>query len=408
MTASKLHLKEPVARSLEYWASVRGGDYALYEAETALTYSEWNDYADLLADALAGRGLGLDDVIAVRCRNRIEWAVIALACAKLDARLLSLDPDLSSATLRERLIGAHVSAIIVGDCDPAAIAPALDGLPLRLRAAMDDASPGFFNFWDLFPPVAQPRFGRAQPTLISWTAGHTGEAAAVSIPRRLSAPASISPPPTPERGCSMITVPMHRAWGPVQFWAALGAGRAIALIRNFNPAEVVSAIERRSVTHWSGLPESFRDIAALPDRIVRAADTSCLQDLTVGGGVAPWPLKERIIDLFGPILSEAYGATETGVITRLPPERQSEKPGSCGRPIRGVVVEIRDAEGRRLPPNATGEIWARTPRSVACGLTGPSARRDEDGFVATADVGRLDDEGFLYITGRSPTDHHAG
>src|SRR5215510_375365 len=103
MTASKVQLKEPVARSLEYWASVRGSEHALYEADTALTYGEWNDYADLLADALAGRGLGLDDVIAVCCRNRIEWAVIALACAKLDARLLSLDPDLPSAILRERL-----------------------------------------------------------------------------------------------------------------------------------------------------------------------------------------------------------------------------------------------------------------------------------------------------------------
>jgi len=407
MTPSKVQLKEPVARSLEYWASVRASDFALYEAETALTYGEWNDYADLLADALAGRGLGLDDVIAVRCRNRIEWAVIALACAKLDAHLLTLDPDLPSAKLRERLIGAQVSAIIVGDSDPAAIAAALDGLPLRLRAAMDDASPGFFNFWDLFPPVAQPRFGRAQPTLISWTRGETGEAQPVSIPRRLSAPASISPPPTPERGCSMITVPVHRAWGPVQFWNALGAGRAIAFLRRFDPVEAISLIERRRVTHWSGLPDSFREIAALPDRVVHAADTSRLQDLTVGGGAVPWPLKQRIIDLFGPILSEAYGATETGVITMLPPDRQSEKPGSCGRPIRGVVVEIRDAAGRRLPPNATGEIWARTPRSLACGLSGPSARRDEDGFVATADVGRLDDEGFLYIIGRSSPDHHA-
>src|SRR5262245_27026291 len=103
-------LKEPVARSLEYWASVRGGAPALFEGDASLTYAEWNDHADLLADAFAGRGLGLDDVIAVQCRNRIEWAVIALACAKLDARLLSLDPDLPASTLRERVIGARASA----------------------------------------------------------------------------------------------------------------------------------------------------------------------------------------------------------------------------------------------------------------------------------------------------------
>ena len=59
-----------------------------------LTYREWNEYADMLADAFASRGIGADDVVAVRCRNRLEWAVIALACSKLDARLLTLDPDL--------------------------------------------------------------------------------------------------------------------------------------------------------------------------------------------------------------------------------------------------------------------------------------------------------------------------
>src|SRR5215510_9978752 len=149
MTASKVQLKEPVARSLEYWASVRGSEHALYEADTALTYGEWNDYADLLADALAGRGLGADDVIAVRCRNRIEWAVIALAAAKIDVPLLTLDPDLSGRALRDRLIAGRASAIIIGDTDPGAISSALEGIPFRLRASMDTARPGFFNFWDL-------------------------------------------------------------------------------------------------------------------------------------------------------------------------------------------------------------------------------------------------------------------
>ena len=79
-------MTEPAARSLEYWAATRGGEPALHEGRSSLTYAEWNDYADLLADAFVGRGLGVDDVIAVRCRNRIEWAVIALACAAAGPR----------------------------------------------------------------------------------------------------------------------------------------------------------------------------------------------------------------------------------------------------------------------------------------------------------------------------------
>lgn len=394
-------MKEPVARSLEYWARTRARDLALYDGDAMLTYREWNEYADMLADAFTGRGLGFDDVIAVRSSNRIEWAVIALAAAKIDARLFTLEPDLPVRALRQRIIDSRVSAIIIGDVDPATVAPALEGLSLRLRATLDVQRPGFYNFYDLFPPAAPQRFSRAQPSLISWTRGETGKAQPVALPRRLAAPASRSRAPKPELGCSLITVPLHRVWGPVQFWAALGAGRAIAFMREFDPHLALHTIERRRVTHWSALPHVLRQLAAAPERTIRAHDLSSMRDLTVGGAAVDYPLKMRLSELFGPIVNEAYGSTETGVIAFMPAPAPREKPGSCGRPLKGVMVEIRDGQGHRLPPNATGEIWARTPRSLSCELMGPHARRDAEGFVATADVGRLDEDGFLYITGRA-------
>ena len=380
-----------------------------------LTYHAWNEYADMLADALAGRGLGADDVIAVRCANRLEWAVIALACSKIDARLMTLDPDLSPRVLRERLIAGHVGAIIVGDVAPVRLAPALEGLPLRLRATMDGAFPGFYNFWDLFPPVAQPRFGRTQPSLLAWTSGAKGRALPVGVPHRRSAPASLSRPPVPETGTSLITVPLHRVWGPVQFWAALVAGRSICLVRTFEPAAILDTIRKRRITHWSAMPDSFEQLRELGADAVRAANTSSLSELEIGGAPATASLKAWVGDLFAPILSEAYGSTETGRISTMPFSRHAEKPGSCGRPVRGASVEIRDEHGERLPVGAVGEIWARTQRSLECDLpdASPRARRDADGFVATGDAGRIDDDGFIYITGKAvgltePDMRHAG
>lgn len=408
-------LTEPVARSLEYWATTRGNHPAMFEGATMLTYHAWNEYADLLADALAGRGLGAKDVIAVRCRNRIEWAVIALACSKIDARLLTLDPDLTPRAMRERLIASEAAAVIVGDIAPVRLAPALEGLPLRLRATMDGAFPGFFNFWDLFPPVAQPRFGRTQPSLMAWTAGATGRALPVGVPHNRAAPASVSRTPAPESGTSLITVPPHRIWGPVQFWAALIAGRAICLMRDFDPAEALATISNRRITHWSALPESFEQIRELGTETVRNADTSSLRELEIGGAPASLELKEWLASLFAPILSEAYGSTETGRISTMPLARLHEKPGSCGRPIRGVSVEIRDEEGQRVPTGASGEIWARTPRTLVCDLPTSSnrTRRDADGYIATGDNGHMDNDGFIYITGKAtrlpePDMRHAG
>jgi long-chain acyl-CoA synthetase len=380
---------------------VRGNDLALFEGTASLTYGDWNAYADMLADAFTERGLGLDDVVAVRCRNRIEWAVIALACAKIDARLLTLDPDITPRTLRERLISSRATAVIVGDTAPVRLAPALEGLSLRLRSSIDAPFPGFFNFWDLFPPVAQPRFGRSQPSMMAWSSGAGGRP--VGLPRRRNAPASISRAPLPDHGVSLITTPLHRIWGCVQFWAALSAGRAISLTRAFNAAEALQLIAQHRVTHWCALPEAFADLHRLGADAVRAADTSSLKEVVIGGAAAPWLLKSWLADVFGPIVSEAYGSTEAGLISILPAPNFRTKRGSCGRPIRGAAVEIRDVEGRRLPAGAVGEIWARTQRTLECEIGGgaKSPQRDAEGFVATGDAGCVDDDGFLYITGRA-------
>jgi acyl-CoA synthetase (AMP-forming)/AMP-acid ligase II len=396
-------LNEPAARSLEYWAAVRGGSDALFEGDLALTYRDWNDYADMLADSLASRGLGVDDVIAVRCANRIEWAVIALACAKIDARLLTLDPELPAGIVRERVIAGRAAAMIVGDSAPGRLAPALEGLNLRLRAAMDGAFPGFFNFWDLFPPVARPRFGRVQPSLLAWTTGSTGSPLPVALPRRRNAPASVSRPPLPETGASLITTPFHRVWGQSQFWTALAAGRAIALIRSFTPQEALATIARRRVTHWTASPASFLAMVELGVDAIRESGITSLRELMIGGSAIPPGLKAWLVEAFGPILGEVYGSAEAGLVTQMTADRQHERPDSCGRPIRGAVVEVRDRHGARLPAGATGEIWARTQRTVECDLPVPSHRnrRDEEGFLATGDVGRMDADGFLYVTGRA-------
>ena len=398
-------MTEPVARSLEYWAATRGGWPALFEDKAMLTYREWNEYADMLADSFVGRGIGANDVVAVRCRNRLEWAVIALACSKIDARLLTLDPELPPRVLRERLILSGAVAIIVGDIAPSRLSPALEGLPFKLRATMDTVSLGFFNFWDLFTAVAQPRFGHATPALLAWTSGAAGKALQIGLPCRRAAPASKSRPPLADYGNSMITVPMHRIWGPVQFWAALTAGRTIALRGNTDAASTLAFIRKRRITHWSALPESFQQMRALGTDAVRKADTSSLRELEIGGAPATPELKAWVADLFAPILSEAYGSTETGRISTISFTRKLEKPGSCGRPAENVTVEVRDGAGKTLPAGVVGEIWARTPRTLESDLAPDVQRllRDANGFVATGDMGRLDEDGYIYLTDRTET-----
>ena len=156
------------------------------------------------------------------------------------------------------------------------------------------------------------------------------------------------------------------------------------------------------MTHWWALPETFAELHRLGDARVRAAGCSSLRDVVIGGAPVPWKLKAWLTEIFGTAVSEAYGSTETGLISVIPSTSFDARRGSCGRPIRGAAVEIRDADGRRLPPGAVGEVWARTQRTLECEIGGASgSRRDADGFVATGDAGSVDSDGFIYLTGRA-------
>jgi long-chain acyl-CoA synthetase len=374
------------------------------EGDVALTWRDWNDYADLIADALAGRRLGARDVIAVRCRNRVEWAVIACAAAKIDAAILALAPDMPVEQVRAALIASEAAALICDDDQPALLRPAIAGLPLRLCATLDVLTPGFFNFWDLVPPVAQPRFARSQPRLIALTSGAGGAPAGVAIPHQAAMPALLSPPPVADDGAQLITLSLHRSWAQQQMWDALADGRRSVLVRTFDAAVVLATLTSERITRWCATPAAFAALAALPAATIAAADLSSLQELAMGGAPGAAALKDWVARVFGPILTEVYGATETGPIAAMPATAGNARPGSCGRPQRGVMVEIRDATGRPLPPNCNGQIWARTRRSLEADLLpGPiaSRQRDEAGFVATGDAGHVDEDGFLFVTGRT-------
>jgi long-chain acyl-CoA synthetase len=119
----------------------------------------------------------------------------------------------------------------------------------------------------------------------------------------------------------------------------------------------------------------------------------------------PYSLKEWVFEYFGEnCLSEGYGATEVGMVTRLTPEMQRRKPGSSGTPFKNVSIEVRDSAGTVLQPSQTGEIWIRTPTTIGSYLNGQELDRqtlDDRGFFRVGDVGHLDAEGFLFITDRA-------
>lgn len=402
--------------SLEHWASVRPDAVAIIDGERSITWRAWNEAADRLAHALASRGIAAGDIVVARTHIRIEWAVIASALAKLGCKLLGLNWRLTATEARYVLTNSDACALFCDDADPALLLPALQDLALGLRVSIDTRSPGFAYFDDLLTQPGEARFSRGDPPLIVYTSGTTGLPKGVVMNARskyftpeqvLEYQRDIRPAPVPgdERRVLLVTMPMHHGAGPAQMWGALRGGRTVVLLRRFEPQAALRLIAAHRITDWNAVPTMMKRIAGLPPSVLAQYDVSSIRHLSVGAAPVPFALKEWILGYFGEnVLSEGYGSTETGMITRLPAGMQRRKPGSSGKPFRHVDIEIRDSEGRVLPAGTTGELWVRTPTTLAGYLNGSELGNDTmdaNGFFRVGDVGYLDEDGYLYLTDRA-------
>jgi acyl-CoA synthetase (AMP-forming)/AMP-acid ligase II len=116
-------------------------------------------------------------------------------------------------------------------------------------------------------------------------------------------------------------------------------------------------------------------------------------------------VKRAIIEWWGPVLSEAYGGSESGTVCAIDSAEWLDHPGSVGRPVAGFEALILDGDGRALPPGAEGALWFRdlTGRGVryhGVEHQGAPSGAPEPGLFSLGEIGRIDADGFVYITDR--------
>ncbi len=380
-----------------------------------MSYRDWNEYADLLASALSGRGIGADDVIALRARVRMEGVIVSAAVAKIDARLVVIDASASPRDVRNILTDSGAVAVICDDEDLARLAPALDGLSLRLTASISEPIGGFYSFWDLFPPCAPRLYARSRPPMVFYPVGSSEKPRGVATTRRLVAPASRSRPPIAEDGATLIAGRPPGLSVAELAGVAIGAGRRLVLIDAFKPAATLRAIEQHGVTHWIASPAQVRRLMALPAGLIARFDLSSLKSLSVEAAPAAADMQAWIEATFGPVLAQTYDCPETGPVASVNADLAARKPGAAGYPLAGVEIEVRGTDGQTAAPGETGEIWARTSTQIERYFgVDPFAPPlgDARGFFRIGDAGWRDADGCLFVTGRtlefaSPIGGHA-
>ena len=202
----------------------------------------------------------------------------------------------------------------------------------------------------------------------------------------------------------MLCVPLFHVTGlvPVMLGAFVSGAKLVMTYR-WEPDRALELIEQERVTNFVGVPTMSWDLLEAPTFAER--DTSSLR--SVGGGGAPMPpeLVKRIDDEFSngrPGLG--YGMTETNAYG---PQNTGDDfvshPTSTGRPVPIMELRVTDPDGEVLPTGSTGEIWFRSPTLIRGYWNRPDATAETlvDGWLRSGDIGRLDDEGFVYVSDRA-------
>jgi acyl-coenzyme A synthetase/AMP-(fatty) acid ligase len=201
------------------------------------------------------------------------------------------------------------------------------------------------------------------------------------------------------RTTTLISAPMFHAWGLAHFTSGLALAHSMVLQRKFDPEAALAAIQRERVDTWIVIPVMLQRVMELPVDIRRKYDTSSLRVVASSGSNLPGQLATRFMDEFGDVLYNLYGSTEVAWATIATPEDLRAAPGTAGRPPRGTVVKLLDADGREVPNGEAGRIFVANGMAFG-GYTGGGTKDVIDGLMSTGDTGRWDAEGRLFVEGR--------
>lgn len=186
-------------------------------------------------------------------------------------------------------------------------------------------------------------------------------------------------------------------------FGAMARGATLRILPRWDPQAALAALGRDDVTSTIMVPTMFRQLLALTDVDRATSPAPALRTLLHGGEPCPVPVKEAVAAWFGEVLVEYYGFTEGG-LTIVGPDEWRQRPGTVGRPLPGMRVRVIGADGNDLPPGEAGMVYFEAATGRRFSYAGDEGKTDGahlgDAF-GVGDVGWVDDDGFLYLSGRA-------
>jgi long-chain acyl-CoA synthetase len=371
----------------------------LYDGRS-ITYSELNGRVADVAAVLAGRGVQPGDRVALVLPNAPSFVAAYLGVLWLGAIVVPLNILLRPGEIEERLQVAQPSIVVADDERAAALASTiaargLDSVLLEpdAPAAADDAGVG--------DPVAR---SSSDPAAILFTSGTSGVPkgavlthGGIETAARNAAAALSFGPGDVVYGAAPFSHVLGQSTGLV---ATFACGGAVAVVSRFEPSEAVVAMVETGTTVFLGVPTMF---IALCQAAGGAGDLPRLRIAHVGGAPMPDEVTREFERTFGADVYEGYGLTElSGIATSYLPG-QSRRAGSVGLPLGDTELRIVSLEGDVLSAGEVGEVQFRGPTLISGywqSATSSASAFTPGDWLATGDLGYVDDDGYLFLVDR--------
>jgi long-chain acyl-CoA synthetase len=400
------------------------GKAALIDHGQVFSYAVFNDRTDRLANALLDLGVEPGERVAVLMDNAHEPIEVFAAAMKAGFTHVPLNSRLTAAETAELFRDSGAVVLIADQAHVPVIDKARADMPglrhLITTSAGGGEAPGTLDFETLIATASPvpPRYARSDArAFIIYTSGTTGHAKGVTTTQQEilnQAYTAILPEYGFTAASRLLALYPHSsaastncAFGPT--WI-LGATLIVDDVQHFTAERFLANVERYQVTHATAVPTMLVRILRHVEETGLKHDISSLQRIAYGSAPIAPSVTAKLLETFGPIFMQVYGMTEvSGICCTLRADEHdaSSEAGlarlkSCGKPVPGAEVEAVADDGSVCAPGQLGEVRIRSDFLMNEYWQDPerTGQTLRDGWLYSGDIGRTDEDGYIYIVDR--------